>query len=44
LILPASPSFYSQPEDIAALLMTIVERILVHAGFKIDHYKWGNKC
>ncbi len=44
LILPASPSFYSRPEGVEALLMTVVERILVHAGFKIDHYKWGNKC
>lgn len=44
LILPATPSFYSKPADIQALLMTVVERILVHAGFKIDHYKWGSKC
>jgi 4-hydroxy-3-polyprenylbenzoate decarboxylase len=44
LILPATPSFYSNPSDIEALLMTVVERILVHAGFKIDHFRWGNKC
>jgi len=44
LILPATPSFYSKPRDINALLMTVVERILVHAGFKIDHFKWGSKC
>jgi 4-hydroxy-3-polyprenylbenzoate decarboxylase len=44
LILPATPSFYSKPADMESLLMTIVERILVHAGFKIDHYKWGSKC
>jgi len=43
-ILPASPSFYSKPANIEALLMTVVERVLVHAGFKIDHYKWGSKC
>jgi len=43
-ILPASPSFYSQPKDIHELMMTVVERILVQAGFRIDHYKWGNKC
>lgn len=43
-ILPASPSFYSRPADINSLLMTITERILVHAGFRVDHYKWGNKC
>jgi len=44
LILPATPSFYSKPSDISELLMTVVERILVHAGFKIDHFKWGSKC
>lgn len=44
MILPATPSFYSKPADMEALLMTIVERILVHADFKIDHFKWGNKC
>lgn len=44
LILPATPSFYSKPTNIEAVLMTVVERILVHAGFKIDEYKWGNKC
>ena len=44
LILPATPSFYSKPIDLEGLLMTVVERILVHAGFKIDHFKWGSKC
>jgi 4-hydroxy-3-polyprenylbenzoate decarboxylase len=44
LILPATPSFYSKPVDINELLLTVVERILVHAGFKIDHFKWGSKC
>jgi len=43
-ILPASPSFYSKPANTEALLMTVVERILVHAGFKTDHFKWGSKC
>jgi flavin prenyltransferase len=44
LILPATPSFYSKPADIEQLLMTVVERILVHAGFNTDHFKWGSKC
>jgi len=44
LILPASPSFYSKPSNIDELLMTVVERILVHAGFRVNHFKWGNKC
>jgi len=44
LILPASPSFYSKPATMDSLLMTVVERVMVHAGFKIDHFKWGSKC
>jgi 4-hydroxy-3-polyprenylbenzoate decarboxylase len=44
LILPATPSFYSKPADIEALLMTVIERVLVHAGFKTNHFKWGSKC
>ncbi len=44
LVLPATPSFYSKPGNVEELLMTVVERILVHAGFRIDHFKWGNKC
>ena len=44
LILPATPSFYSKPADIEQLLMTVVERILVHTGFNTDHFKWGSKC
>ncbi len=44
LILPATPSFYSKPKNIDELLMTVVERVLVHAGFRIDHFKWGKIC
>ena len=41
-ILPATPSFYSKPDDIDSLLMTVIERILVHAGFKTESFKWGD--
>jgi flavin prenyltransferase len=42
-IIPATPSFYSKPADIDSLLMTVVERILVHAGLEPGHYKWGSE-
>ncbi|MCB8995263.1 MAG: UbiX family flavin prenyltransferase [Bacteroidales bacterium] len=42
-ILPASPSFYSHPADMESLLMSVIERILLHAGFHTDHYEWGEK-
>ena len=40
IICPASPSFYSKPETINDLAMTIVERILSLAGFEADTYRW----
>jgi len=43
IICPASPSFYSHPATIHELAMTVVERIIVLAGFKADTYRWmGN--
>ncbi|HYW97019.1 MAG TPA: UbiX family flavin prenyltransferase [Bacteroidales bacterium] len=41
-IIPAIPSFYSTPQTIEALLMTVVDRILVHAGLEKDHFRWGD--
>lgn len=40
VICPASPSFYSKPETIEDLVMTIVDRIIDLAGFKNDSYRW----
>lgn len=40
VILPASPSFYSHPQSIEALTMTVVERVLVHAGISEPHYEF----
>jgi 4-hydroxy-3-polyprenylbenzoate decarboxylase len=40
IICPASPSFYSKPETINDLVLTIVERILSLAGFEADTYRW----
>jgi 4-hydroxy-3-polyprenylbenzoate decarboxylase len=40
IICPASPSFYSKPETIEELVMTIVDRIINLAGFETDSYRW----
>jgi 4-hydroxy-3-polyprenylbenzoate decarboxylase len=41
IICPASPSFYSKPKDIQELVYTVVDRVLVLAGFTIDSFKWS---
>jgi 4-hydroxy-3-polyprenylbenzoate decarboxylase len=42
-IIPASPSFYSKPQSIEEMVDTVVDRVLQHAGFDFDRYKWGSK-
>jgi len=42
IICPASPSFYSKPRSIEALVETVVERIISLAGFKSESFKWGD--
>ncbi|MBK9257742.1 MAG: UbiX family flavin prenyltransferase [Saprospiraceae bacterium] len=42
IICPASPSFYSKPADITAVIDTVVDRVLDLAGFSIDSYRWGS--
>jgi 4-hydroxy-3-polyprenylbenzoate decarboxylase len=42
IICPASPSFYSRPKDIHELVSTVIDRIIVLAGFQIDTFKWGH--
>lgn len=41
IICPASPSFYSKPVDIQAVVRTVTDRVLDLAGFKLDSYRWG---
>ena len=41
IICPASPSFYSKPKDINELVSTVLDRVLVLAGFKIDTFRWN---
>lgn len=40
IICPASPSFYSKPETINDLVITVVDRIISLAGFEADTYRW----
>lgn len=41
VILPAIPSFYSNPTTVEELIDTVVDRILDHAGIVINSKRWG---
>ncbi len=41
IICPAIPSFYSKPDSIEKLCMTVVDRVLDLAGFQLDSFRWG---
>jgi 4-hydroxy-3-polyprenylbenzoate decarboxylase len=40
IICPASPSFYRKPETIEDLIDTVIDRLLVLAGFEADTFRW----
>ncbi len=40
ILCPASPSFYSKPETIRSLALTVVDRALSLAGFQVPGYRW----
>ncbi|MBN2634005.1 MAG: UbiX family flavin prenyltransferase [Bacteroidales bacterium] len=40
IICPASPSFYSKPQTIQELVMTVVERVLTLGGFDVPTFRW----
>jgi flavin prenyltransferase len=40
IICPATPSFYSNPETIDDLVMTVVDRIIDLAGFNNNGFRW----
>jgi 4-hydroxy-3-polyprenylbenzoate decarboxylase len=40
IICPATPSFYSNPQTIDDLVMTVVERIIDLAGFDSNGFRW----
>jgi len=41
IIAPASPSFYSHPQTVEEVAMTVVDRILQLAGLEKETYRWG---
>jgi len=41
IIFPASPSFYSKPSSINALVDTVTDRVLAMVGLNVNGYKWG---
>ena len=43
IICPATPSFYSKPETIDDLVLTVVDRVLDLAGFDITTDRWGQE-
>jgi len=43
IICPASPSFYSKPNDFEELAATVIDRALDLAGFNIDCFRWEKK-
>ncbi|HTX87955.1 MAG TPA: UbiX family flavin prenyltransferase [Bacteroidales bacterium] len=43
VICPASPSFYSRPQEINDLVMTVVDRVLTLAGFEFPSFNWGKE-
>ncbi len=43
IIIPASPSFYSHPQSIEDVALTVVYRILKLADLNHDGFRWGEK-
>ena len=44
IICPASPSFYSKPQDFESLAATVIDRVLDLCGLESKGYEWGNNC
>ena len=43
IICPATPSFYSKPQNFEQLAATVVDRILDLSGFDIKTFRWGKE-
>ena len=41
IICPASPSFYSRPQDFRALAATVIDRVIDLAGLQHSSYRWS---
>jgi 4-hydroxy-3-polyprenylbenzoate decarboxylase len=42
IICPASPSFYSRPQNIEEAVQTVIDRVLQLAGLKVNSFQWGS--
>lgn len=42
IICPATPSFYSKPTTIEAVVATVVDRVIDLAGLDANSYRWGS--
>ena len=42
IICPASPSFYSKPENVDQLIDTVINKVLNLSGFSIQTLEWGD--
>ncbi len=43
IICPASPSFYSKPQNMEEVVMTVVDRVLNITGFEFPSFHWGKR-
>jgi len=41
MIMPASPSFYSQPQNIEDMVDTVVDRVIDQCDINQETYRWG---
>ena len=41
VVCPATPSFYSKPQNFEELAATVIDRVLDLAGLENDSYRWG---
>jgi 4-hydroxy-3-polyprenylbenzoate decarboxylase len=42
IICPASPSFYSKPNDFTELAATVIDRVIDLAGLDQQTYRWSS--
>src|SRR5476651_2186787 len=43
IICPASPSFYSKPQNFEELASTVIDRVLDLSGLDVKGFRWGQK-
>lgn len=43
IVFPASPSFYSKPENMVQLVDTVVDRVLGIIGIESNGFRWGDE-